>query len=213
MVENTKFSDMEVLDLEYVYYPTSKNGKYGYVNYDGETLLDFNYDNAFPFFDMAAPVKKDGKFGMIDLEGNPVIFFAFDSLWVEDYFNIMVRVGETEVEVDWDGSPANFMEPTFKKNKFGYVPYNKKKPVIPYVFDGALEFSEGLAAVNVGGIYKSELEGPEGGKWGYILPTGDFYIECQFDSVDSFYGGKAFVTKDEHSYYINTKGECVEDCP
>lgn len=53
---------------------SKKEGKYGYVNSDGEVIVDYKYDDAteqnkFGF----AAVQKNGKWGSIDSEGNIVI--------------------------------------------------------------------------------------------------------------------------------------------
>jgi len=63
------------------------------------------------------------------------------------------------------------------------------KVVIQARFDDATPFSEGLAAVRVGG--------PEDGKWGYIDGTGDLVIEPQFAGASFFSEGLAAVTVDD----------------
>lgn len=55
------------------------------------------------------------------------------------------------------------------------------KTVIPLRFPNVLNFSEGLAAVQL----------PENNKWGFINKEGNLAIEAKFESIGSFNGGMA----------------------
>lgn len=57
--------------------PIFKNGKWGYVNENGDTIIPFVYDAARPFSDGLAAVKKDRYFGFIDYNNKVVIDFNF----------------------------------------------------------------------------------------------------------------------------------------
>jgi hypothetical protein len=46
------------------------NGKCGYINKVGETVIDFKYDAGTAFENGNARVKADGKWGVVDKEGN-----------------------------------------------------------------------------------------------------------------------------------------------
>jgi hypothetical protein len=59
---------------------------------------------------------------------------------------------------------------------------------IPPRYAWAKFFSEGLAAVNVGGDWTGG-----GGKWGYIDRSGTLVIPAQFDFAEDFSGGLALV--------------------
>ncbi len=89
-------------------------------------------------------------------------------------------------------------------DKYGYAD-ESGKVVIEARFDDATPFSEGLAAVRVGG--------PEDGKWGYIDGTGDFVIEPQFAGASFFSEGLAAVTTDDFfdgkQGYIDRHGTIV----
>ena len=67
-------------------------------------------------------------------------------------------------------------------------------------FDGARDFSEGLAWVE------------KDGKWGYINTKGEQIVECKFDHANVFNEGFAVVKKDDKWIYINTKGEQAIEC-
>ena len=76
-------------------------------------------------------------------------------------------------------------------------------------------FSEGLAAVYVGGEKVKESAGGLGltrtrirnGKWGFIDKTGKMVIEPQFDEVDSFYNGQAAVAINHLWAFIDNTGK------
>ncbi|MBR0113363.1 MAG: WG repeat-containing protein [Clostridia bacterium] len=65
--------------------PVMRNGKWGYINENGVTAVDFRYEpagesGAFPFADGLAPVKKNGMCGIINRKGKAVVAFEFDMI-------------------------------------------------------------------------------------------------------------------------------------
>jgi hypothetical protein len=84
------------------------------------------------------------------------------------------------------------------------------KMVIHPSFVSASYFSEGLAAVNVGGkvTRNGEYDVVEGGLWGYINRIGQLVIAPQFLTADEFLNGQARVTtKELKSISINKDGK------
>lgn len=89
-------------------------------------------------------------------------------------------------------------------------------------YDKQNNFSEGLAAVNIG--YKTEMtdqmyDPREGyyeqtiseGKWGYIDERQNLVIPVVYDRARDFSGGIALVELDKKEFFINKKGEKVFD--
>jgi hypothetical protein len=98
--------------------------------------------------------------------------------------------------------------------KYGYIDMTGKT-VIPLIYDWAMDFSEGLAAVRIEGksgfidkngeealpfIYDNVNSFSGGlaavsmdGKWGYIDITGDFVIPLMYDGAQPFFNGLAVV--------------------
>ena len=71
-----------------------------------------------------------------------------------------------------------------------------------------MDFSEGLAAINVGAKPDSDWY-PSGGKWGYIDKTGKFVIEPRFDGAEDFSEGLAPVKLGDKWGYIDKTGKLV----
>lgn len=89
--------------------------------------------------------------------------------------------------------------PAVKDGKYGFIDI-KGNMVIPPMFTSAKYFSEGLAAVLVGGqsYIDSSTDGgqyisSEKGKWGYIDRTGEIKIPPQFSEAREFSEGLAAV--------------------
>ena len=47
-----------------------KDGKWGFINVKGETVIPFIYDGAFSFINGLAQVYEIGRFGLVDRKGN-----------------------------------------------------------------------------------------------------------------------------------------------
>ena len=91
----------------------------------------------------------------------------------------------------------NFGTSEFSLGYSGYID-RFGKIQIDLVWDDALSFSEGLAAVK------------KDGKWGYINQTGDVVIPLQFHSADYFSNERALIGFADGTYgYITPTGELI----
>jgi hypothetical protein len=86
-----------------------------------------------------------------------------------------------------------------ENNKIGYI-NRQGQIVLPPIYRGGEQFSEGLAPVRLKGRY------------GYITEKGNFVIDAQFDLARPFSAGLALVYKDGHPYFIDHKGQSPFDC-
>lgn len=106
------------------------------------------------------------------------------------------HINNTKDEGTIDNGP---LFPAVKEGKYGFINVHGQF-VIPPSFTAAHAFSEGLAAVYVGGAsYLDEFDGSsyinhEKGKWGYIDRTGAMVIPPQFSSAKPFSEGLALVS-------------------
>lgn len=67
-----------------------KNGKWGYVDNGGNTVIPFIYDYAEDFSEGLAAVRVDYEWGFIDEQGNVVIPFQYSGAW--DFVNGLAPV-------------------------------------------------------------------------------------------------------------------------
>ena len=117
------------------------NGKYGFVNKEGKEIISLKYDDAGNFKEGLAPVKLNNKWGYINIEGKEVIPLKFDSTFPE-YFN----EGLAKVKKEIDRIKTDDSLFSVHIYKYGFI--NKEgKEVIPFKYDDASDFSEGLARV------------------------------------------------------------------
>ena len=141
---------------------TNKNGKWGYVNLDGKTIIKFNYDYAgkmdkYGYASVAGKNKQgEMKYGLIDRKGNLVIDYQYDKPIYYD--------------------PSGVLQAN--KNGVGYyVNINNEQILNGLKFEETMNFSEGLAPVKMNG------------KWGFIDKNGSEVIPCIFKDLTKFYNG------------------------
>jgi hypothetical protein len=150
-----------------------KEGKYGYVDRENRTVIPFRYDWADAFDEGLAVVKQGELFGLIDKRGNEIYAPVYEDLrWRSD----------------------NGVVPVCREGVWSLG--NRRGEIISgHTFDFILDFSEGLAAVRVGG------------KHGYIDRTGEIVIPLLYDEAYSFSAeGLATVVKNGITFCIDTEG-------
>lgn len=84
--------------------------------------------------------------------------------------------------------------------KYGYIDPEGRQ-IIPLQYEDFVNFSSGLAAVK------------KNGKWGFINKRNQVVIAFRYSRPGSFRNGEAQVWLGEQKIYINTKGQCVRNCP
>ncbi len=104
--------------------------------------------------------------------------------------SLFALLGMTTVAQAYDPYPFQRSD-----GKWGYVDDNHCWVISPQ-FEGAREFTEGIAAVRVG----------FGGKWGFVNSTGEFVIGPHYLQAYSFSEGLAAVIQDKNFGYIDKSG-------
>lgn len=194
------------------------NGKWGYVDRKERVIVPYIYDHASDFSDGRACVgigtKGNRKYGYVDREGNVVIPLVYDrSAEFIDGIAYVTRDGK-QGTIDKDGQELipviyDCVGFQFRENKGltmvrqgdtrGFVRRNGDV-VIPIVYEDAESFfSDDLVRVK---LY---------GKWGYLDRKGDVVIPIVYDDAANFKNGKAEVMLDGERFYIDAKGERIED--
>ena len=207
-------------------YPVAKNGQMGYIDRSGREIIGFQFHRAEPFSEGLAAVESTGMWGFIDRRGQWVI---------EPAFTLVDRAGFADglagvlVDGKWgclDQASRWVIPPQFprmirfrqdralmlKGNKYGYLDTTGQW-AIPPRFSGGQWFSDGLAAVQVGGVREGRRI--RGGKWGFVSLDGKMAIPPRFAWVGSFSEGIARVGLQDSTggeivtQYINTGGDVL----
>ena len=132
------------------------------------------------FFEGITDFFENGKFGFMDITGTVIIEPQYDNVG-------QFSEGLASVRADWnEGS--------------GYIDTTGQYVIEP-IYLAAGRFSENVAPVKV------KIQGKE--KWGYINKKGDFVIEPKYSSAHSFINGKALVTFDRKTVYIDLMGNVL----
>lgn len=148
-------------------------------------------------------VVQDGKYGFIDHSGNFVVKPQF--IWGDDFWQGLgtVYVCGQYLSIDSEGNLLphrialnGHLEPERRNNKVGFIDAEGQFKISP-VFDDALPFSDGLAAVKVGE------------KWGFVDAAGSQVIPPKFDAAYYFRDGVAVAELDSGEVLIDAKGKPV----
>ena len=189
----------------------SKDEKWGFIDKDGNIVINPQFDNVHPFKEgLAAVCDKNEKWGFIDKNGTLVINYQFED--VDDF--------------------SEGLAAFFNGDKAGYIS-KKGEYVINPQFDHAFRFHEGKAAVVLGklvGFIDKEghyiinpqfdfevdpifMDGlatvSSGDKAGYIDEKGKYIINPQFDFAYPFIDGLAAVYVGEQFGFVDKKGKYV----
>jgi WG containing repeat len=135
------------------------------------------------------PVSIDGRWGFIDNTGTIKIepLPDIEGVGYSGFSEGLARVRATENH----------------HTKWGYIDTSGAAVIEPQ-FDGAGDFSEGLAAVGMS-LYES------GEDWlhGYIDTSGTLVIPLQYERVGSFHDGLALIYKGGQQFFIDKTGATV----
>jgi hypothetical protein len=179
-----------------------KDGLWGFLNLDGDILVDFQHDNAWKFGEGLAPVGKrvgsenpdqyseddTGLYdvGYIDSSGQLVIKQTFSQAYPFREGLACINAQSHEELQNRDSSWG----------EFGFI--NKAgEIVIAPVFDEARSFYQGLAAVG------------KNDKWGYVNKEGELVVGFKYDLVGDFHCGFAYICNHKGEGYIDTEGREV----
>lgn len=137
-----------------------KNGRFGFINKEGQAVVDFKYKDAGNFSDGVAPVRQGNKWGYVDAEGNEVIPFVFDDAWdfteglavvrKGNRYGYINKKGEVKIAIAYEDarSFSDGMAKISKNGKWGYI-NSKGQGIIAPQYAYATQFSQGIAEVQV----------------------------------------------------------------
>ncbi|MDQ3801037.1 MAG: WG repeat-containing protein [Acidobacteriota bacterium] len=162
--------------------PYERDGKWGFINSKGETVIKPQFDEAEPFSEGLARVEINLNVGFIDVAGKFVI---------EPQFRCAFDFSEGLAPVARDC-----------KEQWEYIDH-QGRTIIPAKFSWAGKFSEGRAKV----LVAPDANAPRILKSGYIDKSGDLVIEAKYGWAESFSDGLALIAdnKPNSTEYFNRK--------
>jgi hypothetical protein len=160
---------------------TTTDGKWGFIDANGNVVIDYQYDFAGQFIDGLSRVVKDDKYGFIDKNNNIIINFdyPYSSGGGNDFSCGLVRLKDNENVI-------------FKDNKGNTV----------------FKLDDGLSAFAFAEDYAIVKKDD---KCGFIDKNGNIVIDCKYTSASDFSDGLAAVSNDDFKSFefINTKGKTI----
>ena len=224
------------------------NDKYGFINKQGTLVIPCKYSRAGDFSEGLASVGRafgyDYEYGYIDKEGKVILPFEFS--YAGSFNNGIAKVKLTlEISniysdnknsilldkygnmIDW-GIIGDFSEGLYSisNDDFEYGYKDKSGTlIIPYEYDVAENFSEGMALVNInkqgkvivpfvydwGGNFKDGVAWvKKNGKYGYVNNVGEEITPFVFDELSNFHDGFACVEMKGKSGFIDKDGNPLD---
>ena len=177
--QNTVFSYDFAQPFHEGYAMVMKDGKCGFIDRTGNLVIPYVYDHASEFRNGYSVVTKDGKKGIIDRQGREIIAPENDGYEINGGFSeglVFIRKGKQMAFVDTTGKTVIDMsgysiranedslvfgpaDPGYsfhdglaavrKDGKCGYIDRNGNT-VIPFIFDYAGDFKNGISYVWIG---------------------------------------------------------------
>ncbi|ALD22388.1 WG repeat-containing protein [Hymenobacter sp. DG25A] len=198
-------------------HPFQKDGKWGYADEDGDLVIPALYSSVEEFdANGNAVVKKDGAYGFVDTDGDETLPPAYDALKPYSDGYARVRIGDLYTFVDEDGqefpqyfyNALDFSEgraAVLNQRGWFYITGPEETETPPPVFQEAYSFHKGVARVKMKGHYTfitpRYLANPDQG----TEPFG------QYTQASDFVDGKARVTQDGKTFFIDADGDPVDN--
>lgn len=203
-------SALSVDNIEDILIPAMKDEKYGYIDVNGNIVIDFQFDDAFVFSDEGYAVVCVGeKYGLIDRTGKYVINTKYDELLScgENLYSFAVDNKYGLVSVDGtEVAAAQFDDISSIGDGYFIVEIGEKVGMIDatgtYIINPTNQY--------LGGYRNNLMIVKNNDKCGYINLAGEIIVNYQFDDATEFMNsGLAKVCLNGKYGYINTKGEYV----
>lgn len=160
-----------------------QNGKYGFIDKTGKTVIPIQFDDTAGFVDGLAIVRQNDKCGIIDTTGKFIVPVKFEdinsfsegvaSVKQNDKYGFIDKTGKIVIPIqyEWAGDFNEGLSVVQQNGKYGLI--NKRGQFItPAQFEDFHYFMDGLAMVKLNG------------KYGFIDKTGKLVIPAMFDEVD-----------------------------
>ena len=132
------------------------DGKWGFINREGKICVAPRYEWVWDFSEGLAAFREEKKCGFVNRQGEVVIEPTYHSVW-HGFREGLAPVAVAQKAVDGQT----------EKPPYGYIDTTGKVVIEPR-FERASQFSEGLAAVQIGE------------RWGFVDRDGEVVIQAQY---------------------------------
>lgn len=173
-------------------------GKFGTIDNTGKTLVPAVYDNLTEVYPGIIQATKDGKFGLIRTNGKELVPFGkYDKIAQSYNYGVVV------------------LQKVLKQPNVAYALLDTAgKELVPQgTYNSIGRFASNGLAVVTKLVDNPNVKGMSMLRYGYIDRKGKEHILCDFEKADEFTGDSALVRKFGKSFYINTTGVCLRNCP
>ena len=209
------------------------NGKFGFINKNGDLAIKFKYDDSYNFQYSRAAVKTDNKWGYINKNGEVTIPIIYEKVgWFINGLTGAIKnnkLGYIDTngkmiipfEYDYNGIDIcsvfnDGLLAISKDGKKGYIDNTGKIVIkLDFEYDKIGAFSEGFAGVMINknrtsnipqnNYNKLDKKYNENKLWGLIDITGKLVLPVEYDNYISFSEGIAIIKKGNRQYYIDSK--------
>jgi hypothetical protein len=196
-------------------FPVTIEGKRGYIDKQGEIVIEPKFDQASHFSEGLAAVQVDGKWGFINTSGYIVIeprfeklgsFYFYEGLFpyqVSDKYGFIDKTGKIAIEPEFDEvnltSFRGGLAAVRVNDKWGYIDRSGKYVITPK-YTTALEFSSGLATVAEAHDWPMKVIDKTGTVVIDEVPTFTYF----YDNI-----GLIRLAPDYLCYYVDKKGKKI----
>jgi len=162
--------------------------RWGYINLSGQWIIP-------PEYDVALPMRHGRAF--VYVQGQPLAIIDTAGVIQARLTNVDDLYGDTVFSEEL--APVRTSQPKAHSPQYGYIDTTGRFQIPPQ-FDDAQEFREGLAAINIAGL------------WGFIDHAGELVINPSFKRVSSFWKGRAAACLgDGRLAFIDQRGAVVKE--
>jgi hypothetical protein len=190
------------------FYPIKKNNLWGFINEEGEVLIEPAYQWTSNFKEGFAIIQLNHKKGFINKRGENVIPPVFDDaenfnkgfavVIRDDFYGLIDKTGKIVVPVKYNylGELSDSLLLAEKDGKYGYLD-EKGNTAIPFIYDAAGDFKNKFAYVKI-----TE-------KMGIINQNGINVLRCEYDWIENFNNGIARVKKEDKFGILNSNADTI----
>lgn len=196
--------DLNVEDQYFADYDSPRN-KWGYIDNNGNKVIENRYDDARDFIEGAAAVNYKGKWGYIDTEGNQIVEFKYQLVndyregmaFVLDFENkwyLIDRTGIITTPLDYTDykSYSNGIAPVSKNGVWGLIDI-KGDEVVPPSFQSIIVLND------------SSFIAKNYDKYGVLNTHFDTLVPMIYDRIFPAFANVMRRKKDGHYHFYNTE--------